>query len=131
MHEKIRNEFIKSFQKSKIGSITIRTPDNLEYKFQGEQSGLSCDFFIKDWSVIDTVIKRGDIGLGETYCQHLWESSNVSDFLSYCSYNLDYIKNNGSANVLNRILFYFYNNFTRLNTKYGSKKNRLLCKLSG
>jgi cyclopropane-fatty-acyl-phospholipid synthase len=123
MKTKIYNEFIKAFEKNKIGGITICTPDNLVYNFQGEQPGIDCDFIIKDWLVIDAIIKRGDIGLGETYCQNLWESSNVAKFLSYCSLNLDYIKNSGSATLLNRILFYFFNNFTRLNTKHGSKKN--------
>ena len=113
----------KLFEKAEIGDLTIRTPDDKILKFQGSKKGVSADWIIKDWSVVMMCIKRGDIGLGESYVAGLWESSDLVSFLLYCSVNLHNIQNNGNGGFLERVLFYLYNNFVRMNHKYGSKKN--------
>ena len=113
----------KIFEKAEIGQITINGPDKVELCFKGDEKGPICDFIIKDWAAMDMIMKRGDIGLGEAYHLALWESSNIIDFLTYCSLNIDNMKNNGNGVLLNKFLFYLYNQFIRINTKYGSKKN--------
>jgi len=113
------------FDKATIGKLKVVTPEGQELVFSGNNQGPSCDITIHDWTTLDMVKKRGDIGLGEAYHLGMWGSSDTADFLTYCSLNLDQINNAGDANFLNRIFFYFYNHFVRLNTKYGSKKNIL------
>ncbi len=115
----------KLFEQADIGQLIIRHPESSELSFIGSANGPICDFVIKDWSMMEMVARRGDIGLGEAYHMGLWESSNVADFLTYCSLNLKKIKNHGNATLWNRMIFYFYNHFVRINTKYGSKKNIL------
>jgi cyclopropane-fatty-acyl-phospholipid synthase len=113
------------FERADLGDLKIYTPCDKEIHFQGNSSFLACDFEIHDWEVMDLITKRGDIGLGEAYHLGLWDSSNLADFLTYCSLNINKLTKGVDANLFNRLIFYFYNQFVRLNTKYGSKKNIL------
>ncbi len=114
------------FTKAAIGNLTIYTPEDKVLNFTGQQQeNLSCDLYIKDWRMMDIVLRRGDIGLGEAYQQGMWESSNLSNFLTYCSFNLENISHQGDASKLNKFIFYLYNNLIRQNSKKGSKKNIL------
>ena len=115
----------KIFKEANIGKLIIHTPAGQEIAFDGSEPGPVCNLRIHDWAMMDMVAKRGDIGLGEAYHLGMCDSSDVADFLTYCSLNLSKINNADIANFYNRIIFYFYNKFVRLNTKYGSKKNIL------
>lgn len=115
----------KLFENANIGRLTIYTPNDQEVNFFGSELGPIGELKIYDWKIMDMVAKRGDIGLGEAYHMGLWDSSNIADFLTYCSVNISKIGNSGNGNLYNRIVFYLYNQFVRLNTKYGSKKNIL------
>ena len=115
----------KLFEKADIGDLTIVTPDNKILNFVGSIKGKSATWVIKDWSVVMMCVKRGDIGLGEAYIQNLWDSPDLVNFLLYCSTNLHNIQNAGNPSFLRRILFYLYNNFVRMNNKYGSRRNIL------
>jgi cyclopropane-fatty-acyl-phospholipid synthase len=113
------------FEQADLGDLRIYTPCDKEIHFQGNSSDLTCDLKIHDWSTMDLITKRGDIGLGEAYHLGLWDSSNLAEFLTYCSLNINKLTQGVDANIFNRVIFYFYNQFVRLNTKYGSKKNIL------
>ena len=38
---------------------------------------------------MDAILKRGDIGLGESYMAGLWESPDLKSFLTFCQRNRD------------------------------------------
>lgn len=113
----------KLFANNKIGQLSVILPDATVMDFHGEKKGPKCEFKINDYKTLSMILKRGDIGLGEAYFMGLWDSKNVADFLTYCSLNLDHIKNNGNASILNRLMFYIYNQFVKMNTRHGSRKN--------
>ena len=113
------------FEKADIGQLTIRLPSSEELTFSGDIDGPICDIIIHDWQIMGMLTKRGDIGLGEAYHLGFWDSSDVPDFLTYCSLNLSSIKNKGQASFFNKIFFYLHNQLVRANTLYGSKKNIL------
>lgn len=115
----------KIFANANQGKISITLPNNQELNFTGEQAGPRCDLQINQWEAIKLVINRGDIGFGEAYHLGLIDSTNLTDLLIYLSLNIKNIYNQGNANFLNKLKFYLYNNFIRINTKYGSKKNIL------
>ncbi len=115
----------KIFERAQIGSLAICTPEGKLLEFTGQTEGPKSDITIKDWNMLNIVLKRGDIGLGESYHMGLFETTDLMSFLTYCSLNIDFITNKGNGNFFNNIIFYFYNQFLRLNTKYGSKKNIL------
>jgi cyclopropane-fatty-acyl-phospholipid synthase len=113
------------FEKCDIGQLTIRLPTSEELTFSGDIDGPKCDIVIHNWKIMGMLAKRGDIGLGEAYHLGFWDSSDVPNFLTYCSLNLSSIKNKGQASFFNKIFFYLHNQLVRANTLYGSKKNIL------
>ena len=115
----------KIFGQADIGEITINTPEGKQLYFKGDTEGIVCDLTIKNWQLMDMVAKKGDIGLGEAYHYDFWDSSDVANFLTYCCLNMDKIHKHANANFFNQAIYYFYNQFIRLNTKRGSKKNIL------
>lgn len=123
MSEKKKNYLKKIIEKATIGNIKIQMPDNTELYIAGSKKGPSCELILKDWRAIDMVAKRGDIGLGEAYYMGLWDSPELTEFLIYCSLNVQDFQENIKGTLLNQFIFYFYNKVLRLNTKYGSKKN--------
>jgi len=119
------NTLKKFFEEANIGELTIYTPSSQEIVFTGDVPGPICDLKINDWAVMGMIAKRGDIGLGEAYHLGLWDSSDAAEFLTYCSYNLNNIKNRGQASFFNKLCFYLHHQLVRANTLYGSKKNIL------
>ena len=97
----------KIFENASTGKLTIYTPCDQELYFQGRECSLSCDVKIHDWSIIEMIKKRGDIGLGEAYHLGLWESSNLSNFLTYCCLNLSKLTKVVDGNFFNRMLLVF------------------------
>ena len=84
-----RDNLKRTFEKSEIGQLIVHTPEGEEIIFKGSKEGCHCDFFIKDWKTIELILKRGDIGLGEAYHEGYWDTSNLTDFLTYCSDNIN------------------------------------------
>jgi len=113
----------KVFNQAHIGHLAVETPQGEVVQFEGQQPGLVCDLKIKHWSAMDMIFKRGDIGFGEGYHLGLWDTSNLSDLLTYCSHNIQKLKHAANGNGLSRLKFYIYNRWIKMNTKYGSKKN--------
>jgi cyclopropane-fatty-acyl-phospholipid synthase len=120
-----KKSFLKLFDNIQFGEISIIDPDNNHHHFKSSNNGPVCDFKINDWRMLDLVSKRGDIGLGEAYMEEMWDSSDVSSFLCFLSSNIEAFSNQANGSLINRILFFFYNNYVKANTKFGSKKNIL------
>lgn len=118
-----KKNFLKLFDNIESGSITITDPEGKEYFFGGKIEGINCDLKIHDWNIVSLVTKRGDIGLGESYMENMWDSTEPANFLCFLSKNLDTFKANANGSFFSRILFFIYNNYVRANTKFGSKKN--------
>lgn len=125
MSTKYKNYLENILSSAKYGKITITLPDGNVLYFEAENQDLECDLTINSWKTVDLIIKRGDIGLGEAYHEGYWDSKDPAKFLEYCSLNLDHFENNGNGSFLSRMMFLFYNQILRLNTRKGSKKNIL------
>ena len=125
MSVKYINTLKRFFEAANVGQLTIYLPDSQEIVFSGDSSGPQCDLRINDWVVMSMIAKRGDIGLGEAYHLGFWDSSDVAEFLTYCSFNLGNIKNRGQASFFNKLFFYLHHQWVRANTIYGSKRNIL------
>lgn len=116
-------KLLNRFENLPVGQLTILTPENEVLYFKGTQNGPLCDLQIKDWKALDLLLKRGDLGLGEAYCQGFWETSDLITFFNYCSLNLQYIHNQGNANFLHKLFLYFYHTVVRMNSRKGSRSN--------
>ncbi|MBP9838264.1 MAG: class I SAM-dependent methyltransferase [Proteobacteria bacterium] len=110
-------------EKCQIGELLITTPDGLSFKIDGKIIGPQATFRINDWSVIDSLLKSGDIGLGESYTDFSWDSDDLAEFISYGTLNLKYIEKYAYGSLWRRFIYRLYNNWLRANSKRGSKSN--------
>lgn len=108
-----------------FGFLTIETPTGYVMEFKGDQEGPTAHFHIHNWKTIDLLLSRGDIGFGEAYHDGYWSTPNLPDLLTFFSKNLDAVSSNASPTRFRTFLYYLYNNWIRLNTKWGSRKNIL------
>lgn len=113
----------QTIEKLPFGEIFIHTPENETLHFKGSQAGPSCDLQIRDWKTLNLLMNRGDLGLGEAYCQDFWETSDLVAFFKYGSLNLRYLQNQGNAKFFSKLLLYFYHTFVRRNSRKGCRIN--------
>ena len=79
--------FLKVLSHIRNGELHLVTPDGVTHRFQGDLPGEKARIVLKDWSVIRAVLAGGDIGLGETYMDELWETDDLPALLTFCQRN--------------------------------------------
>ncbi|MBM5782093.1 MAG: class I SAM-dependent methyltransferase [Pelagibacterales bacterium] len=122
MSKKERYNFIwEALENAEKGSITIYLPD-AKLEFKAQQKGSYCDIKIKNYNVIDYLITGGDIALGESYIENMWETSNLANLLTYFTENSHCLEEFFHAKKLKALTLFIKSFFTK-NTKSGSKKN--------
>lgn len=114
--------FLKALERLVYGVLKVVTPDGKTHVFSGKDKGESATFIIKDWRVIPTLMKDGDIGLAETYRKGWWDADDLAAFMTVGLKNetaLDeYIYGNAFSRLIAKLSYVF-----RRNTVTGSKRN--------
>jgi cyclopropane-fatty-acyl-phospholipid synthase len=114
------HEAIKGLE---AGTLTFVDPAGERVVVQGPVDGPAATFKIHDWGVIERVIARGDIGLGEDYIAGAWETDSVERLISLFLINLDRLDGYAHGNVWNRLGFVLLNTVLRRNSEAGSSRN--------
>jgi len=76
-----RKLLFKILPNTRYGELTPATPEGATYRFAGDREGEQATMILKDWRVVDAILTRGDIGLGESYMANLWEAPGLQRFL--------------------------------------------------
>ena len=122
MTNTLRSKFLlKLCSRIEHGTLLVRLPDGEMQCFgDGEPKA---EISIRDWALVDIVLQRGDIGLGEAYVEGYWDSPSVENVLAVLINNeqLSHVASRG--NMLQNLIFRFTNSFIRKNNRTGSKKN--------
>lgn len=118
----MKNKIFKYLENAKYGYLTITTPCKNEIDIGDKSSDLKADIIIKDWSMIDLVISKGDIGFGEAYIQDLFSTSKIENLLLFMTLNQKSLEPLFHSNIFYSILFSI-KNFFKKNSLKGSKKN--------
>lgn len=105
-----------------FGAIEIELPNGNKMNFSASEFDKKCHLKINDWQVFDRILVGGDIALGETYMQKMWESSDLAAFLTFLAKNSRILEKFFHANKL-RMLWLAFTGFFRKNSKFGSRKN--------
>jgi cyclopropane-fatty-acyl-phospholipid synthase len=114
--------FLKVLSNIRYGELHLVTPDGVAHRFQGELPGESVRFVLKDWSAVRAIVAGGDIGLGETYMDGLWETDDLRDLLMFCQRNRQVLQEIRGLRLLNAIRSWIVHLHSR-NTLTGSKRN--------
>ena len=128
---KLLERIIPAFENIEFGSINIELP-NKELKYFKAKDGQNfikdipnapdAEIKIYDWSVIESCLQKGDIGLGESYINNYWDSSNISSLLLFFTLNAKVFEKFFHAKPINAIILGLQS-LLKKNTKKGSKKN--------
>jgi cyclopropane-fatty-acyl-phospholipid synthase len=119
----IRDRWLAALGRASCGSILFAGPDGTEWRFAGDHEGPSASFRIRDWGVLERLVARGDIGLGEDYIAGAWETEDLETLISYFLINLDELEGFAHGNFLHRLAFTIHNSLVRRNSLSGSKRN--------
>jgi len=117
-----RDLLLAVLARTRHGELTLVTPEGARHRFAGPEAGECATIVFKDWGVLDDVLSRGDIGLGETYMAGRWETPDLKGFLTFCQQNRDAFARLTRFNVLNTLLGRAAR-LRSLNSLAGSRKN--------
>lgn len=117
--KKVLFKLMKSLRR---GEIELTTPEGEAFFFKGHEAGTSAHLKINDWSLLDALFTRGDIGFGEAYRDGLCDSNDISKVVLLAIENEDVFKKVivGSAAAL---VPYILKHKLNRNTIKGSQKN--------
>lgn len=105
------------------GALHLTTPDGKTHSFAGAEAGNSAHWRIHDWQVVSALASRGDIGLGETYTQGLWDSDDLEALFAVFIDNIESLERYADGSALSRFWFRLLNAVLRRNSLVGSSKN--------
>ncbi len=114
--------FLKSLEGTEYGSLEVTSPDGKKYKFEGHKKGVEADIEIKSYSVITSLIAKGDIGFTEDYRDGKWETNHLPSLFYFAMQNEEslnnYIHGTNFFKVVANIVYFFRRNHLK-----GSKRN--------
>src|ERR1700743_2589833 len=119
----IQNRWLEALGRTRCGSIRFAGPSGEEWRFSGPEPGPDADFRIHEWSVLERLVARGDIGLGEDYIAGAWETGDLEKLISFFLLNIEELEGFAHGNLFHRQLFAVYNTLVRRNSLSGSKRN--------
>jgi cyclopropane-fatty-acyl-phospholipid synthase len=119
----IQRRWLEAIARIEFGRLTFVEPDGTEHTVTGPKPGPTARFVIKDWDVLQRLVARGDIGLGEDFIAGSWDTDSVEALISVFILNLDHLEGFAHGNFLNRMSFVLLNTLVRRNSQSGSKRN--------
>lgn len=117
----LQSEFLDTCARLREGRLTLRTPDGARYAFG--DSGPEAEMQINDWAAVSAMAAHGQVGLGETYVQGLWDTPSVDALMQLAMRNRDHLGSYDQASPLNRAKFRIVDTLLRANSKRGARKN--------
>ncbi len=109
--------------RTETGRLSITLPDGTTRLFGGGPSSISADITVNDYRCFSRIILGADIGLGESYVDGDWDSSDVTALFRVLAANRN-ILNEGRFSIAliprfrNRLI-----HLARHNTREGSARN--------
>ena len=76
------------FKKLHIGKLKVTLPNNQKLCFEGRHAEeISADWCFKNWKPIWEALRRGSVGLGESYIKGDWSTSDLKALLTLIAAN--------------------------------------------
>jgi cyclopropane-fatty-acyl-phospholipid synthase len=117
------NLVFKFFERLRRGRLTLTLPDRSQRVFGGLEEGVNAEMTIGNYSFFRRAILGGDIGLGESYQEGEWSSSNLTAVVRLLGENMEEADDrslsfSGLGRLMNRM-----GHLVRSNTISGSRRN--------
>lgn len=117
----LKSNFLSTCERLCDGQLTLRTPEGERYHFG--HSGPEAEMVIRDWAAVSALAAHGQVGLGETYVQGLWDTPSIEGLMSVAMNNRDHLGAYDQASPFNKIKFRLVDTVMRTNSRRGSRKN--------
>lgn len=117
----LKSNFLSTCEKLRDGQLILRTPEGERYQFG--HSGPEAEMVIRDWAAVSGLAAHGQVGLGETYVQGLWETPSIEGLVALAMRNRDNLGAFDQASPFNKAKFRLVDTVLRANTRRGSRKN--------
>ncbi|MBI28796.1 MAG: SAM-dependent methyltransferase [Pelagibacteraceae bacterium] len=118
------NKFIidKIINNINYGSLSIIYPDDEKFIYKGTIDGPNADIKLYNFKIISNLLFKGNIGLGESYINNHFETSNLSNLIEFIVVNQNSFKKISNGNFIYR-LFQKINHLRNHNSKINSINN--------
>ncbi|MEP2530379.1 cyclopropane-fatty-acyl-phospholipid synthase family protein [Shimia sp.] len=117
----LKMNFLSTCERLREGQLTLRTPEGQRYQFG--HSGPEAEMVIRDWAAVSAMAAHGQVGLGETYVQGLWDTPSIEGLMSVAMKNRKYLGAYDQANPWRRAKFRLVDTVMRANSLRGSRRN--------
>jgi cyclopropane-fatty-acyl-phospholipid synthase len=114
---------LRTMRHLEFGSLHMTTPKGVTFSATGKRPGPHVRVILHDWAVIEHVVARGDIALGEDYVDGKWDCNNMEALITLFLMNYAHFEQYAHGSPFTRIGFRLYNRFIKRNSKAGSRKN--------
>ncbi|MCI2398952.1 cyclopropane-fatty-acyl-phospholipid synthase family protein [Aliiroseovarius subalbicans] len=117
----LKSNFLSTCERLRDGQLTLRTPEGERYHFG--HSGPEAEMVIRDWAAVSALAAHGQVGLGETYVQGLWDTPSVEGLMSLAMNNRDHLSAYDQASPFNKAKFRLVDTVMRANSRRGARRN--------
>lgn len=117
----LKSNFLSTCERLREGQLTLRTPEGERYHFG--TSGPEAEMVIRDWSAVSAMAAHGQVGLGETYVQGMWDTPSVEGLMALAMNNRDHLGAYDQASPFHKAKFRLVDTVMRANSRRGSRKN--------
>jgi cyclopropane-fatty-acyl-phospholipid synthase len=118
----VRAVLARLMRRVEVGDLTIQLPSGERVHCSGRKPGPAADIQFLKWRTIMRVVVGGDVGLGASYCDGEWTSSDLPALIEWGARNgdqfMDSIKGLAPTRLLNRIAHRLH-----ANSRSGSRRN--------
>ncbi len=117
----LKSNFLSTCEQLREGQLTLRTPEGERYHFG--TSGPEEEMVIRDWSAVSAMAAHGQVGLGETYVQGMWDTPSIEGLMALAMNNRDHLGAYDQASPFHKAKFRLVDTVMRANSRRGSRKN--------
>ena len=117
----LKANFLSTCERLRDGQLTLRTPEGERYNFG--TSGPEAEMVIRDWAAVSAMAAHGQVGLGETYVQGMWDTPSIEGLMALAMNNREHLGAYDEASPFNKAKFRLVDTVMRANSLRGSRKN--------
>lgn len=117
----LKSNFLSTCERLHDGQLTLRTPEGERYQFG--TSGPEAEMVIRDWSAVSAMAAHGQVGLGETYVQGMWDTPSIEGLMALAMNNREHLGAYDQASPFHKAKFRLVDTVMRANSRRGSRKN--------
>ena len=121
LSRRVEKDFLLACDGIRTGRFRLRTPEGHVHDFGS--GGTEAEMVLHDWSVVTSLLARGDVGLGESYVAGLWDTPSVEALVELGLLNQDQMQRYAFPGFWSGMMFRAIDRVMRANSLRGASRN--------